>query len=302
MRTSFLSRSVIAVASLAIGSVALVATPATAATPSGVTREMVLTAARGLYAHEGVQHSPPDDVVGSFDRLVELTCDVDLDPDGPYQYMPSYVPVVTGNADGILITVELDESLLVDENSARYCTFAALATADESFDLSGNISVAITGDNPPPPQRPSSAAISATAGTALSGKVFVTEPIKVDHWYENRSASLTMTGNATRTINVTTPGGVKTKKARTAAGEKASKAKYDKRLKAAAKWYAKKLQKAGSSKTKRAAAKMAYNKKKDVYKLAYEKHYFAFTAGSTTSQIENRPFDVTVSVETRYDD
>ena len=39
MRTSILSRSAIAVASLAIGAGALTTNPATAATPSGITRD-----------------------------------------------------------------------------------------------------------------------------------------------------------------------------------------------------------------------------------------------------------------------
>ena len=53
MRSSILSRSVVAVASLAIGSVALAAVPASAATPAGTTRDQVLSLATSARADGG---------------------------------------------------------------------------------------------------------------------------------------------------------------------------------------------------------------------------------------------------------
>lgn len=290
MRTSVFSRSVIAVASLAIGSVALAAAPASATPPPVITRDLVLAIAQ----------APSESEISDDERLlVELACDFEANTDdveGSDHFHSVYsTPFVTDNADGVLVTAHLHEQSAGDDTVDRWCTFAALVTTDEAFTLTGNALITLTGGEE---LRRASDPVVATTTSALSGNLFVTEPVNVDNSFGVTSASLTAAGNATRSIQVPTTEQVTYAKTRTAAGEKAAKAKYDKRLKAAKKWYAKALKKAGDSKKKKAAVKKAYAAKKAAYKRAYEKVYYGVkTVTKTTTQTEKRPFNVTVDHE-----
>lgn len=285
MRTSLLSRSVIAVASLAIGSVALAATPASAAGPDVITRDLVLALA---------QAPSSSDISDDEQLLVDLACDFET-ADEDYIHDVYSTPFVTDNADGVLVTADLHEPSADDGSTDRYCTFAAMVTTDEAFTLSGNALITLTGDQMVP-QRAADL-IEQTATAPLSGNLFVTEPINVDSTFNLMAASLTTTGNATRSVNVTTSENVTVAKPK----PKSAVTKYAKRLKAAKKWYAKKIAKAGNSSAKKAAASKAYAAKKAAYKKAYDKVYYTTKAGTkTTVQTENRPFDVTVDLEMYY--
>jgi hypothetical protein len=287
MRTSILSRSVIAVASLAIGSVALAATPATAATPSGVTRDMVLTAANGVRTAEANGANPSVATTRALRAVVTRGCDFSA-ADGESLDGESDVDVTTAgdDADGLLVSTYISS----DFGSGRYCTIAAFAAADASFQLSGTatltgVEYTLENDNWTPSD------VKTLQTSALSGDVFVTAPLDSRN-VEVRSASAS--GNATKTTTVKTSRKVLDKKTRSE--KKAANAKYDQRVKAAKKSYAKALDKAGNSKTKKAAAKKAYSAKKKSYKakLKYATAKYKIVKG-TKKVTETRSFSITTA-------
>jgi hypothetical protein len=282
MRSSILSRSVVALATVAIGSVALAAVPATAATPSGITREQVLTAtsaARSVNSLETYLAVEP-----LLRAVVRPSCNIAPDEDPYFDWEPIAVP---GQAiDGILIKT------YVDGSAERQCVVAAIASNDSAFSLSGTLSLsgvtnANTGDAPDVTVGPIS--------SALSGDVFISSPITVSGDAYVADASFTANGNTTRATPVTKNVKVKDKKSK--AEKKAAKKKFSKRLSQAKKNYAKALEKAGSSKNKKAAAKRVYAKARALAKAKYK---YA-TAGykivkQTTTLTENRPFNVAVKL------
>lgn len=290
MRTSFFTRSAVVIATLAVGSVALAATPATATSPEVVTRDLVLAVAQQTPSYQTIS----DEAV----RLAELTCKFEqsapgADSNGDYFHYVRTAPIRTANVTGVLVSAELYEPSTEDGTTDRQCTFAALASTDAAFTLSGNAVVTTLGSNE---LRRSDDSGDLTATTPLSGNLTVTEPINADE-YSLRTASLAATGLVSGPVNVTTTEYVKTLKPRTAAGGKAAKAKYTKRLAEAKKWYAKALKKAGGSKSKKAAAKKSYASKKAAYKKAYEKRYATVVpVTKSTVQTGSRPFDVSASV------
>ena len=262
MRKTILSRSVVAVATLAIGSVALAATPATAATPAGVTRDQVLTAANGVRASVANNAAPSAATSRALRAIVYKTCDV-LDDDSENAYLTNVQAMSAGDdADGVLITVEVSRDFGADE----YCTFAAVATSDTSSVLSGSATVKGT-KNVTPAGGGQSVQTPVTQTTALSGDVFTT-PVITSGSYNSSgiySTSASAAGNATKTADVTTR--VADKKTKS---EKAkAKAKYTKKIKSVKKSYAKALDKAGKSKSKKAAAKKVYKAKRAAAKAAY---------------------------------
>lgn len=285
MRTSILSRSAIAVASLAIGAVTLAA-PASAAPAPGVTRDLVLTAAQGFYANQGAQHSPPEAVIQSFERLASLTCDFAVDPDaGRRISSPTYQPFATSTADGILVSVLLSDNAATPSN--RVCSFAAIATSNAADTLTGDIAVTAWGDEP----------LKVTE--ALSGNVFVTRPINVGLNFGLWSLSLTTSGNAVRTVTGTTTEQVTTPQSK--AVRAAAKKKYDRALEAAKKSHTKAVKKAGKSKSKKTAANRAYNRKKLSAKKAYNQAIVKTTTVSKpTVRTESRPFDIFVSTSVEH--
>jgi hypothetical protein len=284
MRTSILSRSVIAVASLAIGSVALAATPATAATPSGVTRDMVLTAANGVRTAEanGAEYSRATS--RALTAITTAGCDVQEGAE-EYAYISDVKPTSAGDdADGLLIDARVYNNVI---ESSMYCTIAAFATTDGSFRLSG--SATVTGDKYD--ENLDEYVPTTLQTTGLSGDVFVTAPVNT-RGISNLTASAS--GNATKTTTVKTSRKVLDKKTRSE--KKAANAKYDQRVKAAKKSYAKALDKAGNSKTKKAAAKKAYSAKKKSYKakLKYATAKYKIVKG-TKKVTETRSFSITTA-------
>jgi hypothetical protein len=257
MKKSVLSRSMVAGAALAVGSVALAAVPASAATPSGITREQVLTAAAGVRSGPIGSGNPVSLNYGSAaNRVLKAMANraCGIDPDGNDVAVASLAAATAsgGSAEGVVVTAivfNLDPASPASGQPQRLCTFAALAATAERSVLSGTATVA--GSSP----------------VALSGDAFLSPAVFTTSSGLNPAAaqtSFTANGNATQS-NV-----VKVKDKKTKKEKKAAKAKYDKRLKAAKTSYKKALDKAGSSKSKKAAAKKAWTAKKKSAKAKYK--------------------------------
>jgi len=275
MRTSLLSRSVIAVATLGIGSVALAAVPASAATASGITRDQVLAAAAGVRSEpvsvEG-QYSPSTD--RALRVLANRACSIDRDGT---QLIIGFLADATdagASADGVVVTAVIAD-LAGQSEGYKGCSFGALATTDGAFTLSG------------------SATLGSAAPVALSGDAFATAPVIFNAEGEGAFAppAFTASGSATRSFDVTTSTKVKDKK--TKSEKKAAKTTYAKRLAAAKKSYQKALDKAGKSKSKKAKAKKAYSAKRATARAAYKYAIAGYKiVKKTTQQTETRPFTV----------
>lgn len=270
MRSSLLNRSVVAVASLAIGSVALAATPATAATPSGITRDMVLTAAAGARTA-----TPTAAQSAAITDVLKRGCGI-----GPEDLSLPLQPkaVAAGDdADGVVLT-----AFVYSGPTQGLCTIGAFATVDASFQLSGTATITSRAINAADAPR------TTDFSGPLSGDVYVTPRTDPSGTFATVSAA----GNATKTTTTTTTSKVADKK--TKAQKKAAKKKYDKRIKAAKKAYKKALVKAKSSKSKKAAAKKTYKAKRANAKAIYRKSIAGFKLVTrTTTNTENRPFSVT---------
>lgn len=299
MRSSFLSRSVIAAASLAIGSAALAATPANAASTSGITRDMVLTATAGVRAAANTDDGWSFATGRAIDRIVSRACGMEFDSENHLDGVQAN-PVTAGNVDGIFLSANVHEYNDAGEGSRRQCTFAVLTTTDTNFVLSGNASVSVTSQ----PYSESEVVLplaTTTATPTLAGDVFVTGPIMTpEATAVVTAASFSAAGNATRPFTVTTQQKVATPKSK--AAKKAAKKSYSKKLKSAKKAYTKAIDKAGKNKSKKAAAKKAYAAKRAAAKTAYD----AAVATSkvitvTTPQAENRPFSVNAALQPSND-
>jgi hypothetical protein len=287
MRPSFLSRSVVAVASLAVGSVALAATPATAATPSGVTRDQVLAAAASV-------RSMPSDA--DYEAVTEPlllaiarpSCSITADERAFFDADPTEAGQ---GADGLLIKAYI-ETAQRENRTYRQCVVAAVASTNPAMTLSGTLT--LNGST-----RESFLSDSNTvlppARSALSGDVFVSPPITVTGDVYVDETSFTATGNGTRDVSVTTT--VKVTDKKTKNEKRKAKKAYLKKLKSAKKSYVKALKKAGKSKSKKAAAKKAYARKRVSAKSTYK----VATAGyklvkKTTTRPDNVPFNLSAAI------
>jgi hypothetical protein len=288
MRHSLLSRSAVAVASLAVGSAALAATPANAVSSSGVTREQVLTAVNGVRAAVATDSSYSKATTRAISAIVIKVCDVDISA-GEYFYQQSprtdVVPATAGDdADGLRISARLVDPV---NNNNTSCDFAAFASTAPGFQLSGTATVTgqrSTDGNTSPYQQVSN----------LSGDAFTTPAIIIDSAREGRLDNVvaSATGNATKTSTVTTSKKVKDKKSKSE--KKAAKKKYAKRLAQAEKNYDKALDKAGSSKSKKAAAKRVYAKARALAKAKYKYATAGYKIVKKKSTVTDvRPFSIT---------
>jgi hypothetical protein len=280
MRTSTLTRSIIATAALAVGSAALAAVPASAATPSGITRETVLTATDGIRA----AYSSGGDVslaaTKAVRAIVNRGCRVDAD-DGEFLDNDSLVGLPTqggASADALAAGGQIINTLTGD---SRWCIVGVVASTDPAYSLVGRATLTAT----------TSAGNQVVSVTApLSRDVVATAPLVTGASGFTGSVTFPVYGNATKftAVPAKTVKDVKTK-----AEKKAAKKKYAKRLKAAKKAYVKALDKAGSSKTKRTAAKKAYSAARRSAKAKYRyaiASYRIVKKATTTRDV--RPFDL----------
>jgi hypothetical protein len=290
MRHTMLSRSVIAVASLAVGSAAFAAVPATAASAAGVTREQVLTAVDGVRNASNTQPQYSPATVRAMRAIVVAGCDAgDTIP-----YLDSVKAVTTSDdADGLIITAQIETF-----SNDYLCTVGAFATTDTSSTLSGTAKISGTVENLD--YRDSEVITTTTPidqTSALSGDAYLTPAITTQYGQFGPTTvrlDASATGTATKTTTTTT--NVKVTDKKSAKEKKAAKKKFSKRLAQAKKNYAKALDKAGSSKNKKAAAKRVYAKARALAKAKYAADVSSVKIvqrRSTTS--EARAFDITTA-------
>jgi hypothetical protein len=281
MRPTLLTRSVISVASLAIGSVALAATPATAVpAAAGTTRDQIVSAAAVLRldAPTPEQYSAAAKAL----RIVAArSCNVDFESGESVSVYQASAFAAGDDADGVLVSADVyvpDG----DSFSRRDCTISALVTTDASFSLSGSVSISASKSGP--------VADTTILTAPLSGSTYVS-PIADVNNFDPNSISSTAVGSATKTTKTTTSTKVKDKKS--AKEKKAAKKKFSKRLAQAKKNYAKALDKAGSSTSKKAAAKRVYAKARALAKAKYAYDTAGFkNVKKTRTTVENRPFSI----------
>ncbi len=280
MRTSVLSRSVVVIAALAVGSAALAAAPATAATPSGITRDQVLTAASGIRAAYASGDDISKPTAKAVRAIVQRACAVNSD-DGEILYEINGIPTGAGaSADGL---VAYGQIYNVVEGTVRDCVAGAIASSTPEHMLSGNVTVTAKvspGDQP------------ITVSAPLGGDVAVTPPISTAQNAFTQEPAMTASGAATRTVTVP----AKTVKDRkTSKQKRAAKKKYVKKLASLEASYDRAVKKAGGSATKKAAAKKTYAARKKAAKAAYRyaiANYRIVTKATTTRDV--RPFTLSL--------
>jgi hypothetical protein len=276
MRSSLLTRSVVAVASLAIGSVALAAVPATAATPSGTTREQVLALAAAARA-DALVEGPTGATQAAARAILAQECDLTATQEIFAPFDVQIVPVETGAAvDGVAISGVVSSSGSPTGN----CVVGIVTPVAPRSTLSGTGNLTLGAVFGP----------ATTAQATLSGDVGVVINPNPGNTPVN-GFTFTAGGTSTQTTQVTTT--VKVKDTKSKAEKKAAKKKYDKRVKAAKKSYKKALAKAKSSKSKKAAAKKSYKAKLASARKSYKKAIAGFKlVKRTTTQTQSTPFSV----------
>jgi len=269
MRTSLLSRSVIAVATLGIGSVALAAAPATAATSNGITRDMVLTAAAGVRADGDFPFS--DATTAALGALASRSCNLT----GATEVRNRAEAIETrGNVDAVIVF-----SRFVVDETTRDCTFVAIASSDASQRLSGTLAVTDFGtDDGATPYR-------------LSGDVTVSKAVTADAG--GFDTGFTAVGATVETTKVLKTYKVPDKK--TKSDKALARTKYETRVTNAKRAYGKALKKA-DSKAEKKAAKAAYSARKALAKkkFKYAVANYKFARVRTTQDVLH-PFTVTVA-------
>lgn len=253
MRSSLLCRSVVAVASLAVGSAVLAVVPAGAAAPAGLTRAMVLTAADS--ARRAVAQGTPPDQAGTDAASLIAFFGCNLDVNETVLFAAAKPVVTPGSADGVVVSAVLVNSAT---SSGRYCYVSAVVTRTAGSRLSGTSTMRIDPSTANTPDR--------VVQTALSGDVSVSAPVYVPQ-PANTPTTLTAQGSALRPYTAVETIKVADKKTRSQ--KKRAKKTYEKRLKAAKKTYRKALKKAGRSATKKAAAQKSYSATKKAAKARY---------------------------------
>lgn len=297
MRTSILSRSTVAAAALAIGSITLAAAPATADTPSGIDRASivsVLDAARDNQSNGNYTEADQ----AALDKLTEKACGYTttdaLYPHGAYF---NFFKRNSG-ADGAIVSVELHENVEGGGYTHRWCTFGVVVTVDKDAKLSGQATLTLT-PRPADTEGPvfeAAAADDSTTGQ-LTGNAFVSADItrSDSDYYNNYSAiDFTAAGAATTSKSATDQRKIWDHKSKVE--KKAAKVKYDKRIAKAKKAYAKALDQAGSNSAKKAAAKKAYLAKRAETKTKYDYAVWNYRYVTNTKTVtQSTPFNLTAS-------
>jgi hypothetical protein len=280
MRSSFLSRSVLAAAALAVGG-ALAAPPAGAATPSGVTASTVVSAALLTRAGPppGSSELAPEALRATEDILLR-SCDLK-----PGETVDDFFaePVQTGNlTDGLLAAAFIDDTVA---DTSRICLVGATAVKNASSTLSGTATLTADvvrgSDETPSP---------TTATSVLSGDVVVTGPISVPDTDTIERAMFTATGSTVEQATQTYTIHLK----KTVREKRHAKRLYTNSVKKALKTYQKAIKKAGTSTTRKKAAKKAYTARKKVASAKYKKYVASRkTVTRTRTYTSRQPFTIT---------
>ena len=305
MRTSLLSRSVVALATLGISSAALAAVPASAASPAAVTRQQVL-AVMDAFRNEAAGNWDDLEGLKSAQRalfgITSTVCGVQIDAEQYDYYRGEARPILAKQAEGLLVSI--DVSQFSDDQSAGYrlCSFAVLAASEDGATLGGQATIGYVPVPPAPPtppgeedpsEQPAPVAPPAPVTTTLSGDVF-TAPV-LNFSSEDQFDWIGVSFAADGTATTKTPALV-TKKVwdkKSTSEKKAAKKKYVKRLKAAKATYKRALGKAKGDTSKKAAAKQAYRKQRadatTKYKYAIWNYRYVKVSDTRT---DIRPFTV----------
>lgn len=279
MRTSILSRSVIAMASLAIGSVALAAAPATAAAPSGITRDMVLTAAASVRADQNNDVPYSDATKAALLALSSRACDLSGATEVRTYGRPVEGP---GSADALMVETEI----YVGE-SVRGCSFAAIASTDPELRLSGRLTLTDR-------TYIDSVQDETTTSYDISGLVFTTPPLKLDGGFSY--STFKAVGSTVGTTSVLNTYKVPDNK--TKSDKALARKKHETRVANAKRAYVKALKRADSKSEKR-AAKRAYSARKAVAKTKFQHAIANYKIAKVrTTQDVVRPFSVKVDPAT----
>ncbi|KAA1380436.1 hypothetical protein [Aeromicrobium fastidiosum] len=268
MRSSLLSRSVVAAAALAIGSVALAAVPANAATSTGITRDMVLAAASVVRAEAGSSQNPESGgspaTQAALNALVSRTCD--LSSGKPVQSFGSAVDVPDG-VDGVAVTAVIATSLSPsDLESVETCSFVAVAPVGNVTTFTGSVTVRTLSIVLENGGIGFGSGSSSTKVFELSGDVFASPRVQAKG--EIAFAGLQADGLVKSPVgNAFTTTKVADKKSK--AVKKAAKKKYERRIAAAKKTYAKALKRAGRNAAERTAARTAYVSRRAAVRSTY---------------------------------
>ncbi|REK73042.1 hypothetical protein DX116_05495 [Aeromicrobium endophyticum] len=255
----------IAAATLAVGSAAFAAVPATAATASGVTRGEVLAAASALRADRAQQIDPSAPTQSALDVLAAKVC-------GPNVLETFAQPVETPNSvDGLAVTSLVPT---VTDSSSRIpttsCSFTAIATLDGRATFSGEAHVFSANNFGPIGIESTISAAGQPSFTSnvysLSSNVFVS-PAVIESGYSayNIQAEGLVKGPDSQRVLTS----VKIADKKSKAEKKAAKKAYSKRTKAIKKSFAKAKRKAGSNAEKKAVARMTYATRRASAKAAY---------------------------------
>lgn len=249
MNTPILTRAVVSIASLAIGSVALAAAPASADTSTGTTRQDVIAMASDARStfYNGY------DITPATQAFAEKVCGFTSAQDASVRVNPS--DRSTG-VDGLLVRAVVEGS---NETPSTTCTFAAFAAAEPFSTMSGTanitVDVPVIGDF--------RAAAAPSHDYTLAGDVYVTAPVS-DIGYDDLAVA-TASGDVTRTEAArTTTSRVVTPK--TTAVKVAARKAYQRTIDKAQAKLARALKKAGSSSSKKAAARKTYAARKKAAK------------------------------------
>lgn len=269
MRTSLLSRAVVAVATLGIGSFALAAAPATAATANGITRDMVLAAAAGVRADGDFPFS--DATGAALDALASRSCDLT----GATEVQNFAEAIDTrGSVDALIVVSRFTVSEVV-----RDCTFVAIASSDAAHRLSGTLSVTDFGTN------------DGATPYPLTGDVVVSAAVTADaDSFDTGFKAVGATVGMTKTVTT-----YKVPDKKTKSDKALARKKYDTRVTNAKRAYVKALAKA-DSKVEKKAAKKAYSARKARAKKKYRYAVASYKLAKVrTTQDVLHPFSVKVA-------
>ncbi|MCD9199455.1 hypothetical protein [Aeromicrobium wangtongii] len=280
MRTTFWTRSLIAMTSLVIGSAVLTAAPATAAGPPGVTKESAMLAINGFReaAAPGGSGWVQPEATGAARDILAASCNLAA---GEIVDDLLVEPATTrAVVDGMLAAAFIVDA---DDEFVRVCLVGVTVATFFANRLSG--SATVTADVY---LGSASATTRTSVHSSVSGDVSVTAPLSVPASDEIDQAMFSATGN--RMSDQTTQTWVNHRK--TSAQRKAATKAYTKKLAAAKKSFTKATKKAGSSASKKAAAKKAYARKKKIAKAAYTKATATTRTLRTRTVTSHSPFAI----------
>jgi hypothetical protein len=279
MRSSILSRAVVAAAAVAVGPVAFVSAPANATSATGITREQVLDVTAGLRSGD-----PTDAQLETMKTIVRGLCDTSQETESSPLSVGGRAVTSGQPADGVLLTANIQ--------GFGVCTVFALTTVASASTLAGTATINGVTFGPGIPGGPGGIVfpsfVPTSATEQVSGDVFVT--VRGASFFEpalEASGDVVTTRASTTTTEIRTP--------KTAAQKKAAKKIYDRKLSKAKKAYKKAVAKAGESSKKKARASKTYRAAKATARARYRAAVAPTnTSVSSPSAVTTRtPFAVT---------